>query len=391
MGYFADYMDDDDDFAASSRSSNRDPFTGHHQTGTRKCSKCLEYKTTKDFNKVEAKKPASKRICNACGPPLPSDLSILTVVQIKAELTKHGETNLVGKKAELIARLEQTLLVANANNTAAETTITHEEQTSASSNSSGPTNSVELANSGSDIVMDVSCQGLTLEYIMSLKVVDLKKELKARGLPVGGLKAALQKRLVDAETAPSTTGKDQINKKEEVSDVNALEAKMSNLTCVDENKNFEAPQSKTSDENTLPTSSNLVSTKKMCVPINNKKVTIAEQSENDRENVHNGTSSMKRWKKVPPPKTSDGAYDDSSKAFNGRTFVWCNKCKLWTGHKTAEHIKKKKSKNNKKKAIPLIPCNTPGGRPLGLPMTPGTGRVLAERPNLAALNQRALF
>ena len=37
--------------------------------GTRKCSKCKEFKMKEDFTKYEAKQTASKRVCNACGAP----------------------------------------------------------------------------------------------------------------------------------------------------------------------------------------------------------------------------------------------------------------------------------------------------------------------------------
>jgi len=336
------------------------------------CSKCLECKSTKDFNKVESKKPASERICNACGPPLPTDLSILTVVQIKAELTRRGETNLVGKKAELVKRLQQTLLAAAKND---ETTITEEGPTS--STNSNMNAGVYVPNSNVDMDCDdvTARSGLTLEHVMSLKVVDLKKELKSRGLPAGGLKAALQKRLADAvksntkEEVVAVPVKDNNN-----CPVNALEAKMSILTCVDEKKNIVASPRKES------------TTKKSFLS-KDKKVTIAEQGENDTENMQNGVVGN-HWKRIPPNSDRE---ESLCKVVNDRTFFWCTKCKLWAGHKTAEHIKKKKSKNNKKKAIPLIPCTTPGGRPLGLPMTPGTGRILAEKPTPAALNQRALF
>merc|ERR1719247_1958719 len=80
-------------------------FDGKYESGTRKCSKCKAFKTKADFNKEEEKKPASKRICNACGAPLPGNLSVLTVVVLKKELSQRGlETT--GKKADLVERLE---------------------------------------------------------------------------------------------------------------------------------------------------------------------------------------------------------------------------------------------------------------------------------------------
>jgi len=51
--------------------------SNHLPAGTRKCSKCKQYKTKKDFNKEQEKLRANKRICNDCGPPLPKDLSRL--------------------------------------------------------------------------------------------------------------------------------------------------------------------------------------------------------------------------------------------------------------------------------------------------------------------------
>ena len=75
-----------------------------YAAGTRKCSVCLELKTKADFNKEEAAKPAARRCCNACGCPLPKDLSKLTVVQLKAELSQRG-LPLAGLKGVLVERL----------------------------------------------------------------------------------------------------------------------------------------------------------------------------------------------------------------------------------------------------------------------------------------------
>ena len=179
MGYFNDYMDFDGD-AYCNVPDHIDPFTGKYLPGTRKCSKCKSFKTKKDFHKEQEKKPASKRICNECGPPMPKDLDSFTVAQLKDELRKRGKDDTATKgmkKAEIVALL-QSILDGNKDTGAVIKTA----NVSAAS-ATAPTND------GSP---------LTLEYIQSLKVVDLKKELRVRRCPVSGLKAVLRQRLIDA-------------------------------------------------------------------------------------------------------------------------------------------------------------------------------------------------
>jgi hypothetical protein len=78
MGYmYGGGNQNDASFRRSSASVRQ--HGGNFEQGTRKCSNCHEYKTKSDFNKEEAKKPASKRVCNACGASLPKDLSNLLV------------------------------------------------------------------------------------------------------------------------------------------------------------------------------------------------------------------------------------------------------------------------------------------------------------------------
>ena len=211
MGYFADYMDVPDD-AYPQVPDHIDIFTGNFKLGTRKCSKCKTYKTRQDFNGEEEKKSASKRICNGCGPPMPKDLSAFTIPQIKAELRKRG----VGhdavkglKKAELVARL-QAVLDQEAGETGGATAA------APVATSTGSTESTAAA----------ADTPLTRERILTLKVVDLKRELKARGKPVSGLKAVLQDRLL-AEISPdddSSGEKDKATAKEEVETIKKIAA-----------------------------------------------------------------------------------------------------------------------------------------------------------------------
>lgn len=299
MGFFADYMDVPDD-AYPEVPDHIDPFTGNFKTGTRKCSKCKAYKTKSDYNAEQEKKPASRRICNDCGPPMPKDLNSFTIPQIKEELKKRG----VGhdavkglKKADLVVRL-QTVLDGEANvevksDDAAATKTDAGESVKKTSSTANNTNA------------------LTREYILSLKVVDLKKELKARGKPVSGLKAVLQDRLLaeipSTETPAATTAK---------------------TTAVVDEK-----------ENVLPPIEDI--TKKtealsLCAP--------------SRGPFH--------WKKTPPfPGAPEVKQNDS-----GRTFCWCAKCKMWTpSHSTVQHVNNKKKKKNggnqNKLSGPLAPLH----------------------------------
>ena len=90
---------------------HRDPFTDHYVKGTRKCSQCRAFKTTKDFNREEAAKPANRRVCNTCGPPLPRDVNALKVDALKKELESRGLST-SGTKAALVDRLETVLAQA---------------------------------------------------------------------------------------------------------------------------------------------------------------------------------------------------------------------------------------------------------------------------------------
>ena len=309
MGFFADYMDVPDD-AYPEVPDHIDPFTGNFKTGTRKCSKCKAYKTKSDYNAEQEKKPASRRICNDCGPPMPKDLNSFTIPQIKEELKKRG----VGhdavkglKKADLVARL-QTVLDGEAN-----------VEVKSDDAAATKTDAGEFTKKTSSTVNNSNA--LTREYILSLKVVDLKKELKARGKPVSGLKAVLQDRLLaeipSPETQVATTAKE--------------------TAIVDDKENASEAATNRVQKKVLPPIEDI--TKKtealsLCAP----------------------SSGPFHWKKTPPlPGAPEVKQNDS-----GRTFYWCAKCKMWTpSHSTVQHINKKKKKGGNQNKIggPLAPLH----------------------------------
>ena len=312
-------MDIPDD-AYSEVPDHIDPFTGNFKLGTRKCSKCKAYKTKSDYNAEQEKKPASRRICNDCGPPMPKDLNSFTIPQIKEELKKRG----VGydavkglKKADLVARL-QTVLEVKSDDAAATRTDSGESTKKTSS----------AANSG-------STSALTREYILSLKVVDLKKELKARGKPVSGLKAALQDRLL-AEI-PSTGSSNATNNAENEKAPVATTAKTTAAVVNDDTENASEAANNRVQKKALPPIEDITKETEslsLCAP----------------------SSGPFHWKKTPPLPGAPEVKQNGS----GRTFYWCGKCKMWTpSHSTVQHVnnKKKKGGNQNKLGGPLVPLH----------------------------------
>ena len=184
MGWFNDNMDSDSsEFGSKDPANHIDPATGYIKTGYRKCSHCTSYKYRTGFTKEEATKPAAKRLCNDCivsgattvksKPKAPSttktsaattskavipqlDIECMSIKEMKEELESHGVcTKAMIEKSELIDAL---------------------------TNARGRS----------------KCSSQTLVDIQALTVQGLKEELKSRGLPVSGLKAVLQQRLIDA-------------------------------------------------------------------------------------------------------------------------------------------------------------------------------------------------
>ena len=315
MGFFADYMDVPDD-AYPEVPEHIDLFTGNFKTGTRKCSKCKAYKTKSDYNAEQEKKPASRRICNDCGPPMPKDLNSFTIPQIKEELKKRG----VGhdavkglKKADLVARL-QTILDGEAN-------------VEVKSDDAAATKTDAGKSTKKSVSITYSTSALTREYVLSLKVVDLKKELKARGKPVSGLKAVLQDRLL-AEI-PSTGSSNATS---------PVAVTVKTTAVVNDDK-----------ENASEAANNRVH-KKALPPIED----ITKKTE--ALSICAPSSGPFHWKKTPP---LPGAPEVKQNA-SGRTFYWCGKCKMWTpSHSTVQHVNKKKKKggNQNKLGGPLVPLH----------------------------------
>ena len=114
MGWYQDQHGDAEDEMKAYYDTNlaprahRNPANDHYVKGTRKCSRCLQLKTAKDFNLEEKAKAANRRVCNACGPPLPKDVRTLKVDALRDELTKRGLAT-DGKKDDLVERLEHAL------------------------------------------------------------------------------------------------------------------------------------------------------------------------------------------------------------------------------------------------------------------------------------------
>ena len=70
MGYWDDFgpgFDEDWAMHQYGGSKHRYASNGHFKKGTRKCSRCSKYKTTKSFTAEQSARPAASRVCNACG------------------------------------------------------------------------------------------------------------------------------------------------------------------------------------------------------------------------------------------------------------------------------------------------------------------------------------
>jgi hypothetical protein len=333
-----------------------------------------------------------------CGDPsdseieaMPKNLNSFTIVQLKQQLTKRGESDLTGKKACLVVRL-QGLLDKEAKS---KESVTHQQTSPADD---APEEQAVLTEMAPDVAAKST---LTLEVLMSLKVVDLKKELKARGLPVSGLKAALHNRLADAEgLSLDPTGNDSAtlvtkenpfkeigNKMSGGDDVQTSKVPPSTKPIIKKQTTKKA--SKATSKASPPVSDDKPATKaQVCIVIDktnqkSNKVTFALTSD---ENAVNGAVKSIHWKSVPP---KDGGSETD--VVNNVTFYWCAKCKSWKdSHMTSEHKNKPgKKRNNNKKSNPLTPSR-PGGRPMGLAFTP-PARLLANRKQTPGMNKKLIF
>jgi hypothetical protein len=319
---------------------------------------------------------------------MPEDLSKFTVVQLKQQLTKRGESDLKGKKAILVGRLQA--LLDNGDKTSQEN-VTEQQTTSEN-----------VAPEEASLIRDTAPAAkstLTLEVLKSFKVADLKKELKTRGLSVSGLKAVLQNRLADAEglslnptatvsAVPVTKESPFKEIQNKVSDVQSSEgAPSAKPTTILKKQTIKKVLTPTKAS---PSVSNDKSATKaqVCVVIDktkekSTKVTFASTGD---ENALNGALEEDQWKRVAPKDCGS-----ETKLVDNVTFYWCAKCKSWKdSHMTSEHKKTPgKKRNNNKKSKPLTPSR-PGGLPMGLAFTP-PARLLANRKQTPGMNKKLIF
>jgi SAP domain len=146
--------------------------------------------TTRDFSKAQADMSAAKRICNACGPPLPNDLNQLTKADLAAELKRRKCTvpANTAKKTEFIQRLQA----------ATGLVVLIDARENSSNNDDDAENQAPNASTAR------ACPKPPLQaYWKQLTVVELKQELKNRGLKVSGFKAVLAARLSDQTGIPA--------------------------------------------------------------------------------------------------------------------------------------------------------------------------------------------
>jgi hypothetical protein len=325
---------------------------------------------------------------------MPEDLSKFTVVQLKQQLTKRGESDLKGKKAILVGRLQA--LLDNEDKSGQEN-VTKQQTTS---ENVAPEEAAVITETAPAVVLASTAKStLTLEVLKSFKVADLKKELKTRGLSVSGLKAVLHNRLADAEglslnptaavsAVPVTKESPFKEIQNKVSDVQTSEvAPSAKPTTILKKQTIKKVLTPTKAS---PSVSNDKSATKaqVCVIIDNTKekstkVTFASTGD---ENALNGAVEEDQWKRVAPKDCGS-----ETKLVDSVTFYWCAKCKSWKdSHMTSEHKKTPgKKRNNNKKSKPLTPSR-PGGLPMGLAFTP-PARLLANRKQTPGMNKKKLI
>jgi hypothetical protein len=333
---------------------------------------------------------------------MPEDLSKFTVVQLKQQLTKRGESDLKGKKAVLVGRLQA--LVDNEGKSNESVT----EQQTSSENVAPEEQAVVTETAPVVAVASTTKSTLTLKELKSFKVADLKKELKTRGLANTGLKAVLQTRLAEAEglsmdptatvaAVPAATKASPFKEiQNKVSNVQTSEVAPSAKPTTILKKQTTIKKVLTPTKKVLtptkasPSVSNVKSATKaqVCMVISPKekstKVTFANTGD---ENALNGAVLQEdQWKRVAPKDCGS-----ETKLVDNVTFYWCAKCKSWKdSHATSEHKKTPgKKRHSNKKSKPLTPSR-PGGLPMGLAFTP-PARLLANRKQTPGMNKKLIF
>jgi hypothetical protein len=325
------------------------------------------------------------------------DLNKFTVVQLKQQLTKHGESDLKGKKAVLVGRLQA--LIDNEGKSNENVTL----QPTSSENVAPEEHAVVTETAPTVVLASTAKSTLTLKELKSFKVADLKKELKTRGLSVSGLKAVLQNRLAEAgglsmdptATVSAMPATKELPFKEiqnKVSDVQTSEvAPSAKPTTILKKqttfKNVLTPTKKIlTPTKASPSVSNDKSATKAQVCIALEKSTKVTFANTGDENALNGAVEEDQWKRVAPKDCGS-----ETKLVDNLTFYWCAKCKSWKdSHGTSEHKKTPgKKRNNNKRSKPLTPSR-PGGLPMGLAFTP-PARLLANRKQTPGMNKKLLF
>jgi hypothetical protein len=320
------------------------------------------------------------------------DLNKFTVVQLKQQLTKRGESDLKGKKAVLVGRLQA--LIDNEQGKSTENVTL---QPTYSENIAPVEHAVVTKTAPAAALASTAKSTLTLKELKSFKVADLKKELKSRGLSVSGLKAVLQNRLAEAEglsmdptvtvSAVSAATKESPFKEIEnkISDVRTSEVAPSAKPATILKKQTTIKKVLTPTKASPSGTNDKSATKaQVCIVLEKStKVTFANTGD---ENALNGAMEEDQWKRVAPKDCGS-----ETKLVDNVTFYWCAKCKSWKdSHATSEHKKTPgKKRNNNKKSKPLTPSR-PGGLPMGLAFTP-PARLLANRKQTPGMNKKLIF
>lgn len=185
------------------------------------------------FTKEEAKKPAAKRLCNDC------IVSGATTVKSKpkAPATSTKTSAATTNNKSVIPQLDIKCMSIKEMKEELES---HNVCTKAMIEKS------ELIDALTNARVRSKCSSLTLVDIQALTVQGLKEELKSRGLPVSGLKAVLQQRLIDA-VGVSTGATESSGKEASTEEAPVKKTVVPEKTASKEQNKENVPQTKGND------------------------------------------------------------------------------------------------------------------------------------------------